>query len=281
MRCMHARQALLQRLGVFWSGDPEDSNLNLFGPEMSPDTITTLRTALFGTVLAAGAARRDLPPGPQPELVEARADTTGAAFAVALAEEPLRLDQLLPHFVPAAFLYTSAPARTRLDFLWTLDRASPPGCLKTLTVLSNGITAARGTEMKVHGDAFLMPPALRGEGKLRSDWVRRVGLDPPRRRDACGPYWRLGNREAWRLDVLSWHERLVLAVLIGTGMETCAVLAPAAHFPRVGFVLETARRFGRTIVCVALEHVPDTMRARLEDARRTQLVPDAPAEVAP
>ena len=278
MRTIPARHAFLQRLGIIWSGDPDEDNLSLFGPEMSRDTILDLRTALFGTLLAAGAARRDLPPGPLPDLVEARADTIRAAFAVALAEEPLRLDQLLPHFMPASFLYTTVPVRSRLDFVWTLDRASPPGCLKTQSVVANGMAAARGGETKVYGDTFLMPPAMRGEGKLRTEWVREVGLEPPRRRDACGPYWRLGHREAWRMDVLSWHERLILGALIGTEMETCAVLSPERHFPRVGFVRETARRFGRTIVCVALKHVPEAMRTRLENARRTQVVPDAPEE---
>ena len=268
MRSLQARHAFLERLGVFWSGDPDEGNLNLYGPELTPDIITTLRTALFGTVLAAGAARRDLPAGPLPALVEVRADTTAAAFAVAMAEEPLRLDSLLSHFVPTALAYTAGPVRSRLDFLWALDRISPPGCLKNLTVLANTMEAAGGEAMVVLGDTFLMPPALRGEGARRSAWVRGVDLDPPRRRDACGPYWRLGQRDAWRLDVLSWHERLVLAALIGTNMEVCAFLAPAAHFPRVGFVVETARRFGRTIVCVALEHLPPAMRLRLEDTRR-------------
>jgi hypothetical protein len=266
---MQLRHTLLGRLGIeFLGGD--DLSLQLYGPTIAPECITTIRTALFGACLAAGAARRDLGPGPVTLLVEARADTTRAAFDVALSEEPLRLDQLLAHFVPAAFLYASnRVAQQRIEYMWGLDRVSPPGCLKNLTAMAN-VPLLDGSEaLTALGDTFLMPPAVRGEGVQRTTWAREVNLDPPRRRDLCGPFWRLGRRNEWRLNVISWHERMILAALLGTTFETCVVLAPAAHFPRVGFVYETAQRFGRTIVCVPLEEMPERLRERLESTRRT------------
>jgi hypothetical protein len=181
-------------LGVF-NGRSRDSSPNRSVP---PGDHHDLRRAVRTVLRPVHAV---ICPRTAADLIEAR--PMPPARPLRWRWRAVALDQLLSHF---AGVSTVVP-RTRLDFLWTLDRASPSGCLKTLTVLSNGITAARGTEMKVHGDAFLMPPALRGEGRSRSDWVQRVGLEPPRRRDACGPYWRLGQREAWRLDVLSWHER--------------------------------------------------------------------------
>jgi len=123
----------------------------------------------------------------------------------------------------------------------------------------------------VRGESWLVPPALRGEGQRRTDWMRAVDLDPPPAREEAGPFWSLGQSELWRLDLLGWREQVVLAAAIGTRMPVSAVVCETNDFPRIGYVVERIRALGRTVVHVPLAAVPDALRAELDVYRGIRL----------
>jgi hypothetical protein len=121
------------------------------------------------------------------------------------------------------------------------------------------------------GDVMFVPPALRGELRTRSAWLRKHPIDLPSCRESGGPYWRLGRYNLWRLDVLGWPERLALAALVGTNRRTAVLIGPSHLFPRVGFVIETARQMGRTLIGVPIEAVPARLRTLVEKSRRREM----------
>jgi hypothetical protein len=234
---------------------------------------TALRAALLGCVRAAksGLALREPSETWEPLcMVDALAATE--AFRNTSSEAAVDLRRLLEVFMPVTILYPSPRRASYAELTWWQDEARPDGFIKGLVWVSNRPVEGESGAIEVLGETFFMPPASRGaEGRLRSNWVRAARLDLPQLDEAGGPFWKLGQSESWRLQVMSGAERLVLAGLIGANAETCAVLAPLRSFPRVGFVCETARRLGRTIACVPWEAIPADLADELQRARRRGL----------
>ncbi len=213
---------------------------------------------------APGVAHTDAPPHVEPAVI---VDPERAADAFATVaddpHEPVDLRGLLDVFLPTALLYEETPnvRETALLGLRGPVRASK---LYGLTAMGEYHGRRRFNAL---GDVFFTPPALRGELRARAAWIREQELDLPSWREAGGPFWRLGRYNLWRLDALGWPERLALAALTATNRRTAVVVGPSHLFPRVGFVVESARAMGRTLIGVPLEAAPARLRDAVQGAR--------------
>ena len=187
--------------------------------------------------------------------------TAEMAFRAAVGAD-VRLEMVLAAFTPTVVLYPDNGPSETPRAQWWRDGVPPHEFGKGIVQI--GPIAG---QVRVRGEAFLMPPALRGEGRRRGDWVRGSDLDPPRNRDEAGPFWSLGETELWRLDLLGWHEQLVLAAAVGTRMSVAAVVSEPNAFPRIGYVVETARERGLTLVHVPFSAVPAGLLEVLEATR--------------
>jgi hypothetical protein len=165
---------------------------------------------------------------------------------------------LLAAFVPTVYIHPGEHTTGEMELVWWRDGTPPHDQGKGV------VLAHFGSRHHLAGEVLLVPPALRGEGRRRTDWIRAVDLDLPPANEHLGPFWSLGDGETWRLDVIGWRERLVLAGVVGTRIGVCVVVCETSSFPRIGFVVEKARSLGRTLVHVPLEAVPESLRAELQ-----------------
>lgn len=191
--------------------------------------------------------------------------TTARAFAT-LSEDldaSVAAIELLNVFHPTAILYEADPRRPETTLLGLRD-STRRATLQGMTAMGEYHGNRRFNAL---GDVVFVPPAVRGHVRARSAWLRKTALDLPSWRESGGPFWRLGRYNLWRLDVLGWAERLALGALVGTDRRIAVVLGPRHLFPRVGFVPETARQMGRTLIGVPFEAVPEPLRAAAERAR--------------
>jgi hypothetical protein len=201
-------------------------------------------------------------------------DTAVAAFEDALAAEPVSLEDLQDSFRPTAILYQAGRFETDADLLTFHDTAPPHDVLKGLSV-GRDTWEDRERRVWVYGDTLLVPPATRGWGRRRQEWIQQSQLEPPPITEHAGAFWRLGGSRLFYLQILSAHERLVLAALVGTNRRECVLVAPQPLFPKVGFVVEVAREMGRTIFCVPLDCVPARLLERLQE-KRSRPAPGGP-----
>ena len=198
-------------------------------------------------------------------LVTVDHDSAARAFATLSNDpaSPIDVRALLDTFHPTALLYATE-AQARETALLGLRDAARRSTLHGLTAMGE---YRGGRRFNALGEALFVPPALRGEVRARSAWIRKQGLDLPSWREAGGPFWRLGRYNLWRLDVLGWPERLALGALVGTQRRVAVLVGPSHLFPRVGFVVETARQMGRTLIGVPLEAAPARLRRAVEESR--------------
>ncbi|MFQ5599573.1 MAG: hypothetical protein ACE5G2_03345 [Candidatus Krumholzibacteriia bacterium] len=240
----------------------------MLGSRLLNRSIFALRTAIFGACMAARETLRSAGDVREPMLIADPGAARRAFENVQREGDLLLLEDLLEVFLPTALLYETGSPHGETVTVGFRDEAAPNKILK-------GLTAAGEVEdphrYRAMGDVLLVPPAVRGEGRKRGHWIRTCQLDPPLWSEHGGPYWRLGQWNLWRLDVLGWHERLALAALVGTSAEAAVVLGPPNLFPHIGFVAEVAREMGRTLIGVPFEACPPELRLDLEEARRRSL----------
>jgi len=198
-------------------------------------------------------------------ILVAEHDVAAGAFAESMTKS-LVIDDLFAVFRPTVLLYDTALHRDEHPIIGFKDRAGPRRIVKGLTAVGE---PARGGNFRALGDVFLVPPGLRGEGRKRGRWIRARALDPPLLGERGGPYWRLGQYNLWRLDVLGWPERLVLAALVGTACSEAVILGPPQLLPRIGFVAEVARQMGRRLIGIHSDCCPEPLQ-KLLDAARTR-----------
>jgi hypothetical protein len=236
------------------------------GLVLSPDAVRVRRVLALGASRAAHAALAERPASERDEaLCFATPETTRIAFDAA-ARSTVRLDILLAAFMPTAVIHAVEPLNgDTLVERWR-DDAPPHDIAKGLLALG-----LAGEVLHVRGESWLVPPAFRGEGQRRTDWMRAIDLDPPSAREEAGPFWSLGQSELWRLDLLGWREQVVLAAAIGTRMPVSTIVCHSADFPRIGYVVETIRSLGRTVVHVPLPAVPEELLAQLNATRSVRL----------
>lgn len=232
-------------------------------PRQNGDEVHAARGVLAA---ASRAARSALAHATGPVCIVER-QAVREAFAGFDPQVTYRIEQLLGVFLPTTLLYTQEPALLENGFMYQRDGVAPVQWMQGLCYGHDAVLP-EGQVVVMWGETILIPPAVRGEGARRSDWVRHTDLDAPRWREAGGPFWRLGRSRLWRLQVISWHERLLLAALLGTSRDSCVLVSPAVHFPRAGFVLQTAAAMGSRIACLALEDLPEAARDVLENGRQ-------------
>ena len=193
-------------------------------------------------------------------------DETAARVFAELPDAPgnaIDAPALRETFHPTALLYEADPRRTETAMLGLRD-ANRRITLFGMTAMGEYHGNRRFNAL---GDVMFAPPAVRGEVRERSEWLRQHPLDLPSWRESGGPYWRIGRYNLWRLDVLGWPERLALAALVGTNRRVAVMVGPRQLFPRVGFVIETARQMGRTLIGVPIEAAPERLRRAVEGSR--------------
>lgn len=229
----------------------------------------TRRTLLFG---AARAARAGLDARAPQDQGEPRCDvdleTARAAFRGAIAASPLRLELVLAAFVPTVIVYPEGAALLEPESLWFSERAGPHDWVKGLLLLGE---QAGEHQRRAAGEAHFLPPVRRGELARRRDWVEANDIDPPLRQGWGGPFRRLGESELWRLGMLGWREKLVLAGALSTRIPVCAVVCGPAALPRVGYVVQKLRLCRRTIVHVPWDALPVEFQDRLLATRFVHL----------
>ena len=220
------------------------------------------RTALFGACSAAATCVDLLAPHPHPtgEPVWVPLDRARCSFERA-AETPDPGDALQRLFRPTVFLFEESLRGRGGHSFCIEDDAAPPGIYTGLVALVS-VTTPR---VRTLGEAFFVPPVTRHDGAARAAWIESRQLDPPRRGEIGGPFWRLGRQGIWRLEVLSWNEILVLAALVGTAARQTVVVAPRHLLPRIGFVADLARQMERTLIGVPLEACPRPLRGMLRE----------------
>lgn len=196
-------------------------------------------------------------------------ETTARAFADLSEDLSGKIDTraLRNAFHPTALLYEANASGTETTMLGLRD-SERRHTLIGMTAMGEYQGSRRFDAL---GDVLFVPPALRGELRSRSAWLRKHPLDLPSCRESGGPYWRLGRYNLWRLDVLGWPERLALAALVGTNRRTAVLVGPSHLLPRVGFVVETARQMGRMLIGVPLEAVPAGLRRLVERSRQREM----------
>lgn len=231
--------------------------------KLEKEAVQARRAVLHGACLAARSAlqemrRRDGSRDEAPSLVSVPRERAQEAF-VAASHRDVELEDLQEVFRPVAILHDESLRGNRCGFLFLDDAAAPTGLVKALMA----VTAVHAAQLRVLGEMHLLPPAHPWEGRTRRRWIQGQGIQPPSRRERGGPYWRLGKHNLWRLNVLSWNERLALAALAGTALREAILLAPSRLVPKVGIVIETARDMGRTLIAVPLEACPARLRGPL------------------
>ena len=118
-------------------------------------------------------------------------------------------------------------------------------------------------QRRVAGEVHFVPPVRRGERARRRAWVDANDIDPPPHRGPGEPCRLLADSEQWRLGILGWRERLVLAGALSTRLPVTAVVCGPAMLPRVGFVVQKVALLRRTLVHVPWEALPDDLQASL------------------
>jgi hypothetical protein len=231
--------------------------------KLEKEAVLARRTLLYGACLAAQpllqeVRAREAAGEETPFLLRVPRDAAREAFETAMCGE-VELEDLQPLFRPIAVLHDESLRGSRCGFLFLDDAAAPGGIIKGLTA----VTAVHAAQLRVLGEIHLLPPAHPWEGRIRRRWIQGRGVQPPTRRERGGPYWRLGKHNLWRLNVLSWNERLALAALVGTAFHEAILLAPSRLVPKVGYVTETAREMGRRFIEVPLEACPPHLRGPL------------------
>jgi hypothetical protein len=234
------------------------AELPRLGLRLPPDALRARRRLVLGTARAARAVLARHEPGP---VVWADAETARRAFADAPEDPGIAL--LCREFLPTVLLHDGESGDAAVDLHWWRDAAPPRTVGKGIL----GVTADSRRRHRIAGEVMLVPPAHRGEGRRRVEWLREVGLEPPAVQDPLGPYWSLGELEAWWIEVIGWRERLVLAGLLGTRMPAAVVVGGPDALPRIGYVVEKARELGRALVGVPLAAVPEDLRAALATTR--------------
>ena len=236
--------------------EPEPSVL------LSPASVRARRRLVLGASRAAQAALAERPAADRDEPIGFASQATAETAFRAVTGVEVRVEILFAGFLPTVVLYPDRSPANLASLHWWYDDVPPHEYGKGLVRI-----VTHGGRRRSSGEVFLLPPALRNEGRRRIDWMRSVDLDPPRVRDNAGPFWTLGESEIWRLDFLGWHELLILAAVIGTRIPVTAVVCELESVPRIGYVVETARELGRTVVHVPLAAVPEELRAALETTR--------------
>ncbi len=247
--------------------EAEESALLWMGEDLPPAGVHARQLVLLGTGMAAAGVLTDLQElrlrGEEPPaLVHVDASAARTAFAAA-RDDAGALDALLPLFRPTAVLFDESLRGNSSGVITLEDRAGPTKILKGIAA----VAAIRPPALRTLGEAYFVPPAVPTEGRARCAGSLAVALDPPPRQERGGPFWRLGHHSLWRLDVLPWNERLVLAALVGTASREALCLAPSRLLPRVGYVAEVARQLGRTLIGIPLDACPKEMRGGLRSVK--------------
>jgi len=231
--------------------------------KLEKEAVLARRTVIHGACLAAKTVLQELRARQAagedaPSLVHVPEQVAREAFDMASRTE-VELEALQEVFRPVAVLHDEALRGSRCGYLFLDDAAAPSGTVKALTA----VAAVHSSHVRVLGEVHLLPPAHPWEGRTRRRWIQGRRIQPASRSERGGPYWRLGKHNLWRLNVLSWNERLALAALVGTSLREAILLAPSRLVPKVGSVAETARETGRTLIEVPLEACPPHLRGPL------------------
>jgi len=219
------------------------------------------RLVLAASTVAQEALRSCSPR--RPGWIEVDAADGARAFDAALDWPAPALQELLDAFVPTTLL-AARPAPGRDAHAAGLDDGtSCPAWVGMSASVSDG----RHGEAAL-GDTWLLPPVHRRESARRQRWIEERLIEPARRDEPGGPWWRIGMWNRWRIPVLGWPEQLVLAGLVGTACTASVVVGPPELAPRVGFVPHVAAWLQRTLVYVSDAALQPRVRAAMRFMHR-------------